>query len=174
MSAPFLGQIIMFAGNFAPRNYALCQGQLLPINTNQALFSILGTAYGGDGRTSFALPDLRGRTPRGSEENNAGPGLAPVPRGQKGGAESTTLQTGNLPAHSHTQQVSTAEGEEEDAYIPAKRPGEFHYRPVTDQGTLVDSAATTKAGGNQPLNHLNPYLGLNYLIATQGTFPPRN
>jgi microcystin-dependent protein len=173
MSEPFLGQITMFAGTFAPRGWAFCDGRLLPINSHQAVYSLLGTYYGGDGRTTFALPDLRGRTPRGSEGNSAGPGLRAVEQGEKGGATGTTLTAANLPPHHHTQTVSKDEGDTETPGIPAKS-GENTYRPTSAAGKLKNGALTTRTGGNEPLDHLNPYLGLNYIIALIGRFPSRN
>ncbi len=104
MSEPFLGQVILFAGNFAPRNWALCQGQLLPINSNQSLFSILGTQYGGDGRTTFALPDLRGRAPL---SHGQGPGLSNRQIGERGGQEQVSLSEAQLPSHQHSEGAST-------------------------------------------------------------------
>ncbi|MFT4558001.1 MAG: microcystin-dependent protein [Planctomycetaceae bacterium] len=173
MSEPFLGQITMFAGTFAPRGWAFCDGRLLPINSHQAVYSLLGTYYGGDGRTTFALPDLRGRTPRGSEGGSAGPGLPPVQQGERGGATSTTLTAANLPPHHHTQTVSTDDGSSEAPGISAKS-GENTYRPTSAAGKLKNGALTTRTGGNEPLDHLNPYLGLNYIIALIGRFPSRN
>ncbi len=110
MSEPFLGEIKMFGGNFAPRGWAFCNGQLLAISTNTALFSILGTTYGGDGRTTFGLPDLRGRVPVHAGMGQPGPGLSPVSLGQVGGTPSTTILTSNLPPHTHTAVLAPAGG----------------------------------------------------------------
>lgn len=169
---PFLGQVSLFAGNFAPRGWAFCSGQLLSIASNSALFSLLGTTYGGDGRVTFALPDLRGRTPRGSANGSAGPGLPAVQNGARGGAVSTTLNATHIPTHSHTQTVSSSDASTGDAGVVAQ--AEDIFRPTNDAGTLVDSAPTKNNTGGQAMNILNPYTGLNYIIATQGTFPSRS
>lgn len=181
-----IGEIRMFAGNFAPRSWAFCDGQLLPINQNQALFSILGTTYGGDGQTTFGLPDLRGRFPM---HPGFGPGLTPRSLGEEGGAENVTLTTAQMPAHTHpaTTQVnaeaSDAEGTRtnpEDA-IPAKSgSGDPDW---ADEGSAsvelsdqMHSATTTvgSAGGNQPHNNMPPYGCINFIICLQGIFPSRN
>ncbi|RNC88614.1 MAG: phage tail protein [Allomuricauda sp.] len=168
---PFLGQIIMFGGNFAPRGWALCQGQLLPISSNQALFSILGTIYGGDGRTTFALPDLRGRAPI---QQGSGPGLSSINLGEKAGSESHTLLVNNLPAHNHGFALPMkAEGDTDN---PA---GGFVAGDGTNSfGTVSDSTGgagtTSNTGGNTAVNHRDPFLGVNFIIALQGTFPSRS
>ena len=180
MSEPFLAEITMFAGNFAPRGWAYCSGQLLPISQNTALFSLLGTTYGGDGRTTFALPDLRGRCPRGSEGNSAGPGLAVVRLGERSGAVSHTLTSNQLPNHTHTGRIK-ASGDAANTSDPTNNAlalAEAYSdqplagtSPKTKAGTvLID---TTGAGG-QSVNNLSPYLGINFIIAIQGTFPSRN
>lgn len=166
---PFIGQIVMFAGNFAPRGWALCEGQLLPIAQNQALFSILGTTYGGDGRTTFALPDLRGRAPI---QQGSGPGLPTYSLGQKGGNATTTLTTQNLPAHSH----SLAAKEEANSDVPN---GNFVAGAGFDafgltSDTTMSSSAIGNTGANIPFSNQPPYLAINYIIALVGTFPSRN
>lgn len=171
---PFLGQIMMFGGNFAPRGWALCDGQILPISQFQALYSLLGTTYGGDGRTSFGLPDLRGRSIRGV---GSGPGLASVGWGEKGGANEITLSTGNLPSHNHgiAVPVSTETGEESSPannYIAARTNGFKSTSNATLNGSTAVS--TTNTGGNLPVNIDNPYLGIYACIAIQGLFPSRN
>ena len=173
MTEPYLAQITLFGGNFAIRGWAYCSGQLLPISSNSALFSLLGTTYGGDGRTTFALPDLRGRSPRGSEGNAAGPGLAPVRLGEKAGAVTHTLTVGQMPNHHHTMtpnaiQDDPTQTDPNGNYLAA---GTF-YRPGTPDATTAGQTANT--GGSQSFSILNPYLGLNYIIATIGTFPSRN
>ena len=163
MSAdPFLGEIVMFAGNFAPRGWAFCDGQLLAISNNQALFSILGTTYGGDGRTSFALPDLRGRV---SMHPGNGPGLSSYGLGQKGGAEQITLTQLQMPSHNHGVNVaSTNTATESDE---ANAVSVFNsYEPK--------SAGFGETGGNQPIDIRQPYQNINYIIALQGVFPSRN
>jgi microcystin-dependent protein len=174
MADPFLAEITMFAGNFAPRGWAYCSGSLLPISQNSALFSLLGTNYGGDGRTTFGLPDLRGRSPRGSESSgrgDTGPGLTAVGLGQKGGSVSHTLTSSQIPSHTHLQQVSGKTADSEDAAVPAEASEEIY---VESSVNLADGPNTADQGGGREFSILNPYLGLNYIIATQGTYPSRN
>ena len=164
---PFIGEIIMFAGNFAPRGWALCEGQLLPISSHTALFSILGTTYGGDGRTTFGLPDLRGRTPIG---NGNGPGLSPRQLGQVSGSESTVLQTANLPAHNHTGalNVSSADATQSAATAGSSiaTPGSLSGRTFTatqgfngatpDVTLNAGSVQTGNTGNGAPANNMQP------------------
>lgn len=171
----------MFAGNFAPRNWAFCNGQLIAISQNAALFSILGTTYGGNGTTTFALPDLRGRSPIGW---GTGPGLSTVVIGEVSGVESLYVLISNLPQHAHTTMVSTAAA-------TLTSPGASAYpaminnantigrgeSPTTYNGYGAAGAAgplTSLTGGNVPLAIRNPYLGVSYIIALQGIFPSRN
>jgi microcystin-dependent protein len=176
----FLGEIRMFPWNWAPKGWALCNGALLAINQNQALFSLLGTTYGGDGRTTFALPNLKGRTP-------VGQGISPVsaatyPLGEVGGAETVTLLPSTMAMHTH---VMT--GANDAATIPA--PGtNYLAQPVvslTDPTpvnlystptslTPLDPAAVSATGGSGPHSNMQPYLVMNYCIATAGIFPSRN
>ncbi|MCF4100075.1 tail fiber protein [Gillisia sp. M10.2A] len=164
---PFLGEVILFAGNFAPRDWALCNGQLLAISQNSALFSILGTTYGGDGRTTFALPDLRGRAPI---HAGRGAGLSDRILGSRSGAEITTLTALNLPSHNHS--ISAAEEGNTDVpndnYIAGA--GLNSYSTVTDTA----SKSTGNTGNSQAFNNMPPYLVMNYIIALQGIFPSRN
>jgi microcystin-dependent protein len=171
---PFIGEIRLFAGNFAPRGWAFCNGQLLAISQNSALFAILGTTYGGDGRTTFALPDLRGRAPVHSGFSQ-GPGLTRRNLGEKGGQENVTLSVEQVPSHTHAARAS---GDFPDSSSPA---GNFlgtmqRTRIYSSSGSDVSMAtgAIGPAGENQPHNNMPPYLGLNYIIALQGLFPPRN
>ena len=169
---PLLGSIMLFAGTFAPRGWAFCNGQLLPISQNSALFSIIGTLYGGDGRTTFALPDLRGRAPVGAGQ---GPGLSNYPIGQKTGSEQTFLTTANLPSHTHSLRGSSSPGTSNtpDGNVPAvNRDGILHYGSSADVN--MGSAGVTSTGGNQPVNNIQPVLGLHYCIALQGVFPSRS
>ena len=178
---PLLGGIFMFGGNFAPRGYALCQGQLLAISTNTALFSILGTSFGGNGVTNFGLPDLRGRMALGTGQ---GPGLSPIDLGQQAGVASVTLLTSNLPAHTHgiTLTVNAAADGRPASDSPAgavpDSGGPVQYAAAPDNKTTMNAGLVTgviaPTGGNQPVNTQNPYLGINYIIATQGIYPSRN
>ena len=181
MSEPFLGQITMFAGNFAPRGWAFCDGQMIQISDNTALFSLLGTTYGGDGRTTFALPDLRARSPR---HEGTGAGAGSVNLGQSGGNESTTLTEANLPSHSHTLQprVSSAVGNETSPVgnIPARaNDGESNFinpsaTPTPAQELNADGGSTANAGSGTSFDNLPPYLGINFIIALEGIFPSRS
>ncbi|MFT4532722.1 MAG: microcystin-dependent protein [Saprospiraceae bacterium] len=169
---PFLGQILLFAGNFAPRGWALCEGQLLPINQYQALFSILGTTYGGDGRTSFGLPDLRGRAPI-SQGNGAG--LPSYNLGQKGGNATTTLTTANLPVTQVSIPSSSNEGNspEPSGSVPAvSTEGAILYKSGTAAGSMKPGSIVGAA--NISYSNQSPYLAMNYIVALQGVFPSRN
>lgn len=169
---PFLGTIILFAGNFAPRGWAFCDGQLLPISSNTALFSILGTTYGGDGRTTFALPDLRGVAPIGARQ---GPGLTNRQLGSRTGTETTTLNVGNLPSHTHALVGSSSPGgsNSPDGNVPAvNRDGILHYG--SEANTNMSTAGIANTGGNQPVNNMQPSLAMNYCIALQGIYPSRS
>jgi microcystin-dependent protein len=164
----YIGQVILFAGTFAPRGWAFCQGQLLSIAQNTALFAILGTTYGGNGQTTFALPDLRGRTPVGAGQ---GPGLGNKSLGQMGGEEAHTLLASEMPAHNHVLNGTNADQttNRPGGALPAKG-GAYGTSPNT---TLAAGALGT-AGGSQAHNNLPPYLGLNYIICLEGIFPSRN
>ena len=168
---PFIGEIIMFGGNFAPRGWALCEGQLLPISQNQALFSILGTTYGGDGRTTFALPDLRGRV---AMHPGNGPGLSSYRLGHKGGSESVILTSMNLPSHNHPIQASSkaANANEAAGNVMANAvgiPGLYNSKAPD-----ANMKPTGNTGGNQPFDIRQPYQCVNYIIALQGVYPSRN
>ena len=170
---PYLGEISMFAGNFAPRGWALCNGQLLSISQHSALFSLLGTFYGGDGRTTFALPDLRGRVPLGS---GLGPGLPNFQTGQRGGAATTTLSGANLPSHTHAVTVAGAstpgDTASPESAVWASDPGA--YGRSADVQMASDAVQVTPTGGSQPVDNLQPYLAINFIIATTGVFPSRS
>ncbi|PYT00799.1 MAG: phage tail protein [Acidobacteria bacterium] len=176
MSEPFLGEIVMFAGNFAPRGWAFCQGQLLSIAQNTALFSILGTTYGGNGQTTFALPDFRGRVPMGTGQ---GPGLSPRTLGEESGTETVTLLSTQMPAHTHTASAQLhASTLAADDTLPA---GNFpadggSYRTTTDTTMNANAVTVTNgiSGGSQPFSIVQPYLVINFIIAIEGIFPSRN
>ena len=170
MSQPYLAEIKIFAGNFPPRGWAFCDGTLLPINANQSLYSLLGTTYGGDGRTTFALPDLRGRIAMHAGE---GPGLSNHPLGQKSGDYQVTMTTATMPAHNHGIPVSANAGDSDD-------PDGLHMAATSEAAYVGGNATgqygstTTNTGGGTPFNNIQPYLALNYIIALQGLFPSRN
>ena len=175
MSEPFLGQIIMFAGNFAPRGWAFCSGQLLTISQNSALFSILGTTYGGDGRTTFALPDLRSRVPMHAGQ---GPGLPNINLGSGGGSFTTTLTVNNLPSHTHTATVAASsetatESEPAPGLVPAATP-DASYVEAGFTDTNLGGATTSATGGQLPATTVSPYRSVNFIIALQGVFPSRS
>jgi microcystin-dependent protein len=168
---PYLGQIIIVPYNFAPIGWQFCQGQLLPIGPNSALFSLLGTTFGGDGVRTFALPDLRGRAPIGWGQ---GPGLSPIILGESAGAETTTLTIAQLPAHSHPLMASTLEAAvvSPTGSVLGSKARVPLYSGVSDL-TPMSGASVGETGGNEPFPIRNPYLGLSYIIATQGVYPTR-
>lgn len=174
---PLLGQISMFAGNFAPRGWALCDGQLLAISSNTALFSLLGTTYGGDGRTTFALPDLRGRAPI---HAGTGPGLSNRRLGTRGGQEVHTLTINEMPSHNHASNINVAstvgrgEGttQPQDAFIAEG--GSYSSQPTANAHLNPSSVTAGNTGGGLPHNNMQPYLPINYIIALVGIFPSRN
>jgi len=176
----FLGEVRIFAGTFAPKGWAFCDGQLVPLSQNTALFSLLGTTYGGDGRTTFALPNLNGKVPIGAGQ---GPGLTTRYQGETGGQDNVTLQQTEMPAHSHTVTAGTIaipgnsgtgnQDTPENGY-PATNTKSYS---ATTSGTMsipVNSVLLSATGGGQPHNNLQPYLVVRYIIALQGIFPPRN
>jgi microcystin-dependent protein len=177
-SQPYLGAIFIFAGNFAPSGYQLCQGQLLPISQYAALFSILGTTYGGNGTTNFALPDLRGRAPIGQ---GTGLGLSPVTLGQVGGVQNVSILTSNMPQHNHTVNVSTSPGAQPGpannfiaAGIDSQGGNVNGFNTAATAGNTLAPTSVSFAGQGVPLNVESPYLGISYIIAMVGIFPSRN
>ncbi len=175
MSEPFIAEIRIFAGNFAPRGWAFCDGQLLPISQNTALFSLIGTTYGGDGRTTTALPNLKGRAPM---HPGSGPGLTARRLGERGGAGTVTLTAAQMPQHTHTLRASTDAADEEGTTNPANaaagqpEPASRLYGGVANLGAMA--AMTQSVGGGQPHNNLQPYLVMNYIIALVGLYPSRS
>lgn len=176
MSEPFLAEVRIVGFDFAPRGWAFCDGQILPINQNQSLYSLLGTTYGGDGRTSFALPDLRGRVPIHVGRSNGGQEHT---LGQKSGEETHTLSVNEIPQHSH---ALDAVNETAGAANPA---GNFLARPVSALGSVYSDASTGantnlndnsvgRVGGSQAHDNMQPYIAVNFCIALQGLFPSRN
>lgn len=166
MSEPFLAEITIVAFNFAPRGFALCDGQILPINQNQSLFSLLGTTYGGDGRTTFALPELRGRTP---VHPDGGIGL-----GQKGGEEGHTLTEAEIPPHTHAVNASNSRASSTNP--TGNVLGNIRQRAykATAPDTALRDETVANAGGGQAHNNMQPFLTVNFCIALQGLFPSRN
>jgi microcystin-dependent protein len=169
---PFVAEIRIFPFNFAPKGWAWCDGQLLPLSQNTALFALLGTTYGGNGKSNFALPDLQGRAPM---HPGQGPGLSLHDLGETGGSETVSLLESEIPSHSHALQTRNDVGEDRtvnSAEALARSTGGLLYAPA---GTLVAMApeALPPAGGDQPHNNMMPYLTFYFCIALQGVFPPR-
>ncbi len=165
---PFLGELRLMSFNFPPRGWALCNGQMLAINQNQALFSLLGTTYGGNGQTTFALPDLRGRT-----GIHRGAGFA---QGQAGGAERHTVSISELPPHTHTPRALTTDATTTTGkgHYLAGAPNGFVPAAEAQQLVALDPASVTDVGGSQPHENRQPHLVLNWCIALQGIFPSQN
>ena len=171
MTAPFLGQICNFGGNFNPPGCAFCDGQLLAISQNTSLFAILGTIYGGDGETTFALPDMRGRLPM---NHGTGPGLSPRQIGQRGGTEKVTLIVNQLPAHKHSQQGSTDQALTNAPAGKVTADAELNIYSDSAPTDAMSTEAIADAGGDEPHTNLLPFLVVNFIIALQGVFPSRN
>ena len=178
MSEPFIAEIKIFAGNFAPRSYALCDGQRLPIAQNTALFSLVGTTYGGDGRTTLGLPDLKGRAPM---HPGHGPGLTARRLGEKLGAETVTLTEAEMPSHNHTLQAGVGIGvagkgnandpKDNSTSVPS---GNAYAPGTTETKTPMSSSAIADIGGGVEHENMQPYLTMNFIIALQGLFPSRS
>jgi microcystin-dependent protein len=179
-----LAVIVMFGGNFAMSGYAFCDGQILPISQNTALFSILGTTYGGNGQNTFALPDLRGRVPI-HTGGGSGPGLSPYLLGQAGGAENVTLTVGQMPGHNHTVVVNNTPGNavaSNGAFLSGGAPTGSGpnasllrmYTTASSSQLTLNPASSGITGSNQAHSNIQPYLAVNFVIALQGIFPSRN
>ena len=178
MSDPFIGEIKIVAFNFPPRNWADCNGQLLPIAQNSALFSLVGTLYGGDGRTTFALPDLRSRVPI---HLGQGPGLSNRNQGSSSGQEAVTLTAAQMPVHNHPTNVAVATtsavGNQTvpDGHLPARaNDGESNYSDTAATGSLATDVTAGNAGGSLPHDNMPPFLTVRFVIALFGIFPSRN
>lgn len=176
MSSPFIAQIMLFGGTFAPRGWALCYGQIVSIAQNTALFSLVGTMYGGNGQTTFGLPDLRGRVPIGQGQ---GPGLSMYYVGEMAGTENTTLITSNMPAHTHpaTATVKSSDQAATDTLPTGNYLADGNQYSASQNSTMKsDMVAVTvsPAGSNSPFSTMQPFLVMNYVIALQGIYPSRS
>ncbi|RUX03926.1 phage tail protein [Mesorhizobium sp. M8A.F.Ca.ET.059.01.1.1] len=176
MADPFVAEIRIFPFNFAPKGWALCDGQILPLSQNTALFSLLGTTYGGDGKSNFALPNLQGSAPM---HPGQGPGLSLHDLGESSGSETVTLLQSEMPIHAHNVMVGTQDVADVQVPSPSrilgKSGGAFAYVPGTPIPALtpMNDNMLAPASGDQPHNNLQPYLTCNFCIALQGVFPPR-
>lgn len=179
MSDPFIGEIKIFAGNFAPYGWAFCNGQIMQVYQNTALFALIGNYYGGDGKTTFALPDFQGLAPM---HQGAGPGLTPRRLAENGGNQNITLGQQQMPYHSHPLQCSSGNGASTNpqATVPAAIQGQRGQlgAPAYVQSPVnlvpMNDSTLSPAGENQPHNNMQPFLALNFIIALQGIFPPRS
>ena len=170
----FLGEIRMFGGNFAPRGWAFCNGQILAINSNQALYSILGTMYGGDGRIAFAFPDFRGRVAIGT---GSGAGLTPVYQGDKWGAENTVLNKNQIPQHTHPFYGVVDDGNQatpQGTFMAGTKSLDPEYSPTGTKVQMNNAVLGTNSTANQPVENREPSIGTNYIICIQGFFPSRS
>jgi len=172
MADPFVAEIRIVSFNFAPTGWAFCDGQLLPLSQNTALFSLLGTMYGGNGKSTFALPDLQGRAPM---MWGQGPGLSSYQAGESGGAETVSLQSSEMPMHTHMLYGGDAAG----PAVPDPAGAALGASPAraytsTPPGESMSAQAVSVTGGGQPHNNMSPYLAANFIIALQGVFPPRS
>jgi len=173
MGISFIGEIRMFAGNFPPNGWAFCDGQLIPIAENDALFTLIGTTYGGDGEETFALPDLRGRFPI---HHGQGSGLSAHSIGESGGTEEVTLTVQQIPAHTHALLASTDPGAAitpTDGVLGAGASVNI-FRPSPPAATPMDVGAVSPAGGSQPHDNMHPFIGIHYIISLFGLFPSFN
>jgi microcystin-dependent protein len=173
MASPFVAEIRIFGFNFAPKGWAFCNGQLLPLSQNTALFSLLGTTYGGDGKSTFALPNLQGSAPM---QQGQGAGLSLRDLGETGGEQNVTLLQVEMPTHSHTAQgypSAGGQGPTNNTWSDANQRGISAYAPSSAQNVLMNPLALSVTGSSFPHNNMMPYLVLNFCIALQGVFPPR-
>lgn len=175
MSNPFLAEIRIFTGNFAPKGWALCDGQIMPISQNTALFSLLGTTYGGDGKSNFALPNLQGVAPM---QTGQGAGLSLRDLGETGGEQTVTLLQTEMPAHAHSAQGSTGSTSTSpsgNAWASGQKGFGFVYAPSSPNTNVpMNAFGLSIAGGSQPHNNLPPFIGMTFIIALQGVFPARS
>jgi microcystin-dependent protein len=174
MADPFVAEIRIVGFNFAPRGWALCNGQLIPLAQNTALFSLLGTTYGGNGQTNFALPNFQGIAPMFYQQ---GPGLSLYSIGETGGSQTETLLTSEMPAHSHgfnARPTAVAPPQSSPVGIAATRSNSRPYSPTATASANMGTTAVQPNGGSQPHNNMMPYLTMNFIIAMQGVFPPRS
>ncbi len=178
MSEPFIAEIRIFAGNFAPRGWAFCNGQLMPVSQNTALFSLIGTTYGGDGKTTMALPNMQGRAPM---HPGRGPGLSDRRLGERGGVETVTLSEAQMPNHPHTLRVYcrtgdlAAPGGKGNPRSLARAPSGSPYQTSSTSSLVpMDNRALDSNGGGQPHINMHPFLAMNFIIALVGVYPSRS
>jgi microcystin-dependent protein len=174
MADPFVAEIRVFPFNFAPRGWAWCNGQILPISQNTALFALLGTTYGGDGKSTFSLPNLQGSVPVHVGANQPGPGLSSYNLGQTAGEDSVTLLSTEMPAHTHSMAAQTIDQGDNRIPGPTLNLGNTQIYGTPSGNATLDPSAASIVGGNLPHNNLMPYLTLNFNIALQGVFPARS
>jgi microcystin-dependent protein len=171
---PFVAEIRIFGFNFAPKGWAFCDGQILPLSQNTALFSLLGTTYGGDGKSNFALPNMQGNAPM---HPGQGPGLSLHDLGETGGSETVSLLQSEIPLHTHTMMVGTQDPADNQVPGPSKilgkSAGAFAYVTGSPPLKAMNPNTVAPAGGDQPHNNMMPYLTMNFCIALQGVYPPR-
>jgi microcystin-dependent protein len=174
MSNPFVAEIRIFTGNFAPKGWAFCDGQLLPISQNTALFSLLGTFYGGDGKSTFALPNLQGSAPMHQGQGN---GLSARFLGEMSGTEFVTLLTSEMPAHAHLENGSNTQSTQQSPignFSSGSTQNKRYAAAAVNPDTTMNLNSIAPTGGSLPHNNMPPYLFLNFIIALQGVFPPRS
>jgi microcystin-dependent protein len=173
MADPFVAEIRIFPFNFAPKGWAWCNGQILPLSQNTALFSLLGTMYGGDGKSTFALPNLEGSAPLHAAGNQPGPGLSVYDIGQQGGTDTVTLLTSEIPLHNHSVMAQTVDQGDNRIPSPQRNLGNTQMYSSGPAAATMDPTAVSPTGGGLPHNNLMPYLTFYFNIALQGVFPPR-